>query len=49
MDHDGDDHWLYRFDLCFRDQSVCLGEIEIMTKKSCYDITTFGEILIDFT
>lgn len=20
-----------------------------MTKKSCYDITTFGEILIDFT
>ena len=49
MDHDGDDHWLYRFDLCFRDQSVCLGGIEIMTKKSCYDITTFGEILIDFT
>lgn len=49
MDHDGNDHWLYRFDLCFRDQSVCLGGIEIMTKKSCYDITTFGEILIDFT
>ena len=49
MDNDGDDHWLYRFDLCFRDQSVCLGGIKIMTKKSCYDITTFGEMLIDFT
>ena len=49
MDNDGDDHWLYRFDLCFRDQSVCLGGIKIMTKKSCYDITTFDEMLIDFT
>ena len=49
MDNGGDDHWLYRCDLCFRDQSVCLGGIKIMTKKSCYDITTFGEMLIDFT
>lgn len=33
MDNGGDDHWLYRCDLCFRDQSVCLGGIKIMTKN----------------